>query len=173
MKMTKIQKICKDGRIWGQNNKTLHLGKLTGKYIRKGWNPKSGLATRFKKGHTPFNLKGQPRPEISREKNGNWKGGYSQKRPYYNSIKYKDWRKKVFKRDKFTCQGCKIKNHRGLGKSIKLEAHHIKSWKDFPELRFDINNGLTLCVSCHGKTRIRTKTKIRTRKKKVGVLCQM
>jgi hypothetical protein len=52
------------------------------------------------------------------------------------------WRSGIFKRDRFTCQKC----HQVGG---KLNAHHIKSWADFPELRFDMSNGVTLCVNCH------------------------
>jgi len=32
-----------------------------------------------------------------------------------------------------------------------LHAHHIKSYKDFAELRYDVNNGVTLCGQCHRK----------------------
>ena len=55
------------------------------------------------------------------------------------------WRKDVFKRDNFTCQKCGEK-------SGKIEAHHIKSWSEYPDLRFDVGNGLTLCQCCHKKT---------------------
>lgn len=39
----------------------------------------------------------------------------------------------------------------------KLEAHHILSWKDYPELRYDINNGITLCHAHHPKKRAEEK----------------
>ena len=60
-------------------------------------------------------------------------------------IKWKLWREKVFKRDKYTCQNCKQKGG-------YLEPHHIKSWAKYPKLRFRLNNGLTLCHNCHKLT---------------------
>lgn len=58
---------------------------------------------------------------------------------------YKDWRKKVFERDDYTCQSCG--KHGG-----NLNADHIKAFALFPELRFELSNGRTLCVPCHRKT---------------------
>ena len=69
----------------------------------------------------------------------------------YNSIVYQEWRNRIFQRDKYTCRWCNA--HSGNGKDIYLEAHHIKSWKEYPELRFDLENGLTLCQDCHNTTR--------------------
>lgn len=55
---------------------------------------------------------------------------------------YQDWRKAVFVRDQYTCKKC--------GKvGGTLNAHHIKTYKDFPELRYEISNGQTLCEQCH------------------------
>ena len=59
--------------------------------------------------------------------------------------KYKKWRMSVFIRDNFICQECGKTN-------CYLEAHHKKSWAKYPELRFEVSNGLTLCKDCHNHT---------------------
>lgn len=80
------------------------------------------------------------------EKHWNWKGGISPKNnAERSSIELKEWRRSVFSRDKFTCQTC---GYKGKG----LEADHIKPWAYFPELRFIVSNGRTLCKPCHQKT---------------------
>lgn len=58
---------------------------------------------------------------------------------------YKKWRIDVYKRDKFTCQmpGCKHKKN--------LNAHHIQKWASASMLRYDVDNGITLCRGCHGR----------------------
>jgi len=48
----------------------------------------------------------------------------------------------VFERDKYTCQKCGLKH-------CVLNAHHKKTYKKHPELRFDVPNGETLCFDCH------------------------
>lgn len=55
---------------------------------------------------------------------------------------YKDWRKSVFERDNYTCQIC-------YAYGTKLNAHHLMAYSTYPELRVDINNGVTLCDFCH------------------------
>lgn len=65
---------------------------------------------------------------------------------------YKSWRTLVFERDNYTCVQCGDCNQTGRGKSVKLHADHIKPFALYPELRFEISNGRTLCVPCHLKT---------------------
>lgn len=74
----------------------------------------------------------------------NWKGGISPR--VLNTVEYREWRKKVFRRDNYRCVLC------GYDKGHILEADHIKSWKDYPELRLSVDNGRTLCKLCHRKT---------------------
>lgn len=80
------------------------------------------------------------------EKSSFWKGGLVEKNLIIrNSLEYRFWREAVFKRDDWTCVACKIRGG-------KLNADHIKPFAWFPELRFAIDNGRTLCVECHRKT---------------------
>lgn len=80
----------------------------------------------------------------------NWKGGVTNKvKKRWCSVEYQRWRKLVFERDDYICQKCGKRNEKGVGVTIKLNAHHIKSIYNYPELIFDVDNGETLCVSCH------------------------
>lgn len=63
-----------------------------------------------------------------------------------NNVEYKIWRSAVFQRDAWLCQTCRLRENN------KLHAHHIKSWSTYPELRFVVNNGVTLCEDCHKLT---------------------
>jgi hypothetical protein len=83
-----------------------------------------------------------------------WKGGKTKESIRVRmSLEYKNWREAVFSRDNWTCQECGCRSKRGVGKAIVLNAHHINSFAEHRELRFDINNGITLCVECHKKTK--------------------
>lgn len=63
------------------------------------------------------------------------------------SAEYEMWRSSVFERDNYKCQCCGARN--GKGRKIVLHAHHIESFANNPDLRFDTNNGITLCYDCH------------------------
>ena len=61
----------------------------------------------------------------------------------YDEPIYKEWRIRVYKRDKFRCQMPRCKS------KYKLQAHHIKKWSNAAALRYDVDNGITLCRNCH------------------------
>lgn len=85
------------------------------------------------------------------DKHWNWQGGITDiNEKVRKSKEYKGWRNLVFIRDEYTCVICKSKS--GNGKHVELHADHIKKFADHVELRFDVNNGRTLCIDCHKKT---------------------
>ncbi len=67
---------------------------------------------------------------MSRERQNEW-----------GSKRYQNWRNSVFERDKYECKHC--------GSKQNLNAHHIESYVRCIEKRYHIDNGLTLCLSCH------------------------
>jgi hypothetical protein len=71
------------------------------------------------------------------ENHPNWTGGKRQR-----DYQHARWADNIISRDKATCQKCGAKE-------IELHAHHIKPYIDYPELRYDLNNGVTLCCECH------------------------
>ena len=62
---------------------------------------------------------------------------------------HKKWRKSVFEKDDYTCMCCGVKNKKGVGKTVKLNAHHLDGWNWAKDRRFDLDNGITLCKECH------------------------
>lgn len=73
-----------------------------------------------------------------------WAKRGRKKRKIIRTPEFRKWKSEVFKRDNFTCQKCGAKQN--------LEAHHIKEKVNYPELEYDINNGLCVCHDCHKKT---------------------
>jgi len=119
---------------------------------RESWN--KGLKGIMKPNKTSFK-KGQTAPtkgtkyseerikSMSGKNSSKWEGGKSTySRRIRNSQKFKDWRIANFERDDYTCQKC-------MDIGGELRAHHLNSFTDYPDLRFDINNGVTLCLDCH------------------------
>lgn len=77
----------------------------------------------------------------------NWKGGITPSHKTERKTKeYNEWRSSVYERDKYLCQICLDPSHN------KLRAHHIFSFKSYPNKRYDIYNGITLCEECHDTT---------------------
>jgi hypothetical protein len=78
------------------------------------------------------------------EHNHFWRGGVAtEHNKERHRVEARLWREAVYSRDKWECQKC------GVGGGFN--AHHIKNFHKYPELRFAIDNGITLCVSCHAQ----------------------
>jgi hypothetical protein len=121
---------------------------------KPSWNKNKKMADYpqcgFKKGHKDFV------PVVSRKKSGekisksnkgekgsNWRGGLTSKnKSARNSVEFRLWREAVFARDGWVCQRCNVKGG-------YLHPHHILNFSEHTELRFAIDNGITLCERCH------------------------
>lgn len=82
-----------------------------------------------------------------RENHWNWQGGLTEEHQRIrHSKEYDEWRFSVYKRDHYECQHCNKKCS-----AEEIVAHHIKPFAEYQELRFEVDNGTTLCRSCHKK----------------------
>lgn len=125
--------------------------------------------TKFKKGCVSM-MKGRFHSEESRikmsmsrkgkrlkENNPKWIVDRTKLKKYNDTTKdrrsyaCKNWRKNVWERDDFKC---KIRDNNCGG---RIEAHHILGWTNYPDLRYNINNGITLCRNHHPRKRVEEK----------------
>lgn len=121
-----------------QKNRIAHLGKIA-------WNKGKKFSIESRK-KMSLAHKNKPLPWNRGNKSHFWKGGVTpQNMKIRMSLEYKLWRTAVFERDNYICIWC---GQRGG----KLNADHVKPFALYPELRFAIDNGRTLCVNCHKKT---------------------
>lgn len=99
------------------------------------------------------------------EKASNWQGGINKiNNTIRNLVKYDEWRKACFERDNYTCQECgtfggKLQVHHINRLSTIIKMNKIKTVKDAFNCSaiWNLNNGKTLCLSCHDKYPKRTK----------------
>ena len=123
---------------------------------RTPWNKdKKGVQTAWNKGKpSPITTKRNlERNHLMRgEKAYNWKGGKTtrERKLLMGRQEYKQWRSNVLERDNWTCQTCQARG-------IPLEVHHIKTWAKYPALRYEISNGVALCLPCHNLTKKKNK----------------
>jgi hypothetical protein len=119
-----------------------------------------GISLGKSKGLGVSRNKGAKRPDLSvmnklNPRRGplssNWKGGITPiNKIIRGSVEYIEWRKSVFERDNYTCVFCGARN--GNGRTVVLNADHIKPFATYPELRLELSNGRTLCRPCHKTT---------------------
>ena len=131
------------GIKWSEENKQKTRNRMIGNTISKGryaWN-------KGKHYHLLKPMVLEAKIKLSESKRGNknpaWKGGISLiNKRLRHRIEYRLWREAVFARDNWTCQRCQVRGG-------YLHPHHIKFFASYPELRFAIDNGITLCIKCH------------------------
>ena len=117
-----------------ESNKKWNNGKR-----RSGWHHTDEAKKRIGDGHRGLN-------------NVNWNPDReAMRKNKRNDPEYQQWIKKVKKRDKNICR---LKDENCSGYNI---VHHIKGWTEYPELRYNINNGITLCRAHHPRTRAKEK----------------
>lgn len=114
----------------------------TGKYTHQPWSAERKI--KMSELHKKLGTGKWMKYKIGEDAN-NWKGGLNKNRDKHSLVnqKYVSWRTSIFTRDNFKC---KISNQDCKG---QLEAHHILRWADYPELRYEVNNGITLCHFHH------------------------
>jgi len=72
-----------------------------------------------------------------------WKGGITPENvKIRRSPEYSWWREAVFKRDNYTCRRCGAHG-------VTFHAHHLNPFSKYEYIRFDLDNGVTLCKYCH------------------------
>jgi hypothetical protein len=125
--------------------------KHTTEWKKKQSKLKQGHINYLPIGYVAWN-KGIKLPKQSGEKHHNWIKDRTKLKKYKGneekrSPAYKYWRKTVCDRDGWKC---KIDNKDCSG---RLEVHHILGYTEHPELRYDINNGITLCHFHHPRVR--------------------
>lgn len=93
------------------------------------------------------------RPKASRENHYRWIADRAMlvKKENRYDYAYIEWLTQVRARDG---RKCRIANDSCGG---MLEVHHILSWAEYPELRYEVNNGITLCHAHHPKGRAKEK----------------
>jgi len=121
-------------------------GKKLSPEMREKWSEtakKHGFGKWMKGKHLPLETRLKQSEANLGEKSSQWLGGCTPiNQKIRHSIESRLWRESVFSRDNWVCQKCRIRG-------VRLNAHHIKHFSRYPELRFAIDNGVTLCVTCH------------------------
>jgi 5-methylcytosine-specific restriction endonuclease McrA len=89
-----------------------------------------------------------------------WRGGRTTiTKTLKQSHEYREWRRKVFERDNWTCQKCKTRGgnlhpHHIIPLSKIIYMNNIETLDDCKNclILWDVHNGITLCEKCHGET---------------------
>jgi len=100
---------------------------------------------------------------LREKKPWNFLGISSENKMQRNCADYALFRRMCFERDNFICQKTGISGG-------ELEVHHINNFADFPELRFDVSNGITLSKQSHREFHKKYGKRNNTMKQLIGFL---
>lgn len=160
MLTTVLCKKCNKGIVAHASHKRIFCSKSCKSIYQKTGHFKKGEPS-WNKGLKVSGMSGKKQSEyqkiiMSGENNHNWNGGKSREKHTLGEPRYKKWRTSILVRDNFKCRiggeqcnGC-------------LEVHHILRWADYIELRYKINNGITLCHAHHPRKRAEEKRLVST-----------
>jgi hypothetical protein len=118
------------------------VGEILSEKMKLGLIPKPPASTKESRKKAGLKIRGENHPRWIKDRSKVKRSRFNN--AFRNQGPIASWRKSIFERDDYICQKCYQKGN-------QLNAHHIKSWALFPELRFEISNGVTLCVTCHRK----------------------
>jgi hypothetical protein len=140
----KLSKITKDKLSLSKKGKP--KGKIHSEEQKKKWSQMRKGKAAWNKGLKGYMLGHPPYFIAKGESNPKWIKDRSKLKKDENKMNdyaYQEWSLSVKKRDNWMCK-IGDKNCKG-----RLESHHILAWRSFPELRYELNNGITLCFFHH------------------------
>lgn len=143
------------GRSWSEKTRKKISNALLGQTSwnkGKAWSRESREKMRLAKLGKSNSTKGKPRPNSSGANHPNWQGGKTcLVHKIRCSLEYKKWHEAVLHRDKFSCVFCGFRSRKSKSSGYSecdIRVDHIKPFSLFPNLRFEISNGRTLCIPC-------------------------
>ncbi len=138
--------------IWSDINEKTPFDYSPSSEYAAWWKCENGMHPDYQRCISASNPRGFRCPKCAKENQThpkgeahyNWKGGITPKdKSNRKCWLYDKWREEIYLRDGYTCQVCLNKAHN------KLRAHHLINYSAYPDLRYDIRNGITCCEQCH------------------------
>jgi 5-methylcytosine-specific restriction endonuclease McrA len=124
------------------NNRICQLEECDRKHHAKGYCQKHDRQIRDH-GHILTAEEISDHMRANRAKRTTWRGWAKEQTDHLERANFQyRCKQKVFARDNYTCQVC-------FSGSEYLQVDHIKSWREHPELRFDMDNLRAVCMPCH------------------------
>jgi len=162
--------ICKDYKEYGINSSTLAKKYNCTRAIILKLLKRNGIPKKSKKEILGDQFKGENNPNfgngkgMEKENNVRWIHDRTKlkaclRESMRKSLEYATWRKSVFARDEYKCVVCQsqgyLEAHHIIKLSVLLKDNGITNYDDAIACQplWEVGNGVTLCRSCHDKTK--------------------